>query len=105
MTFIIGHLSHDILHYKMNVLFYFLVFAFSLLVDIVPFVGPPAWTVMVFFQIRFHLNIWLVLVVGVPGSAIGRYLYSLYIPFISERFIKAKKTEDLHFIGGQHSTQ
>jgi hypothetical protein len=27
---------------------YFFVFLASLLVDVVPFIGPPAWTVMVF---------------------------------------------------------
>jgi|SRR5215831_10775179 len=85
----------------MTILIYFLVFIASLLVDIVPFVGPPAWTVMVFFQVQFDLDIWLVLIIGVTGSAIGRYLYSLYIPFISEKLIKPAKNADLHFIGGK----
>jgi membrane protein DedA with SNARE-associated domain len=57
-------------------LYYFLVFIGSLLVDLIPFVGPPAWTVMVFFQMRYDLNIWAVIVTGVIGSAIGRYLLS-----------------------------
>ncbi|HET9825465.1 MAG TPA: hypothetical protein VFP87_09025, partial [Chitinophagaceae bacterium] len=83
----------------MIVLIYFLVFIGSLMVDLVPLIGPPAWTVMVFFQIKFHLNIWLVLVVGVTGSAIGRYLYSNYIFYLSNRFIKPEKNADLQFIG------
>ncbi len=83
----------------MNILIYFLVFIGSLIVDIVPFIGPPAWTVMVFFQVRFRLNVWLVLIIGVPGSAIGRYLYSSYIHRLSDRFIKPQKNEDLVFIG------
>src|SRR5881396_1300187 len=83
----------------MNILIYFLVFIGSLIVDIVPFIAPPAWTVMVFFQVRFKLNIWLVLIIGVPGSAIGRYLYSSYIHRLSDRFIKPQKNEDLVFIG------
>jgi len=83
----------------MFVLAYFLVFAVSLLVDVVPFVGPPAWTVMVFFQVHYQLDIWLVLFIGVTGSAIGRYVYSGYIPGISDRFIKPSKTADLQFIG------
>jgi membrane protein DedA with SNARE-associated domain len=78
---------------------YFLVFLGSLIVDMVPFIGPPAWTVMVFLQVRFRLNIWLVLFMGVPGSAIGRYLYSNYIYRLSDRFIKRQKKEDLKFIG------
>lgn len=85
----------------MNILIYILVFLASLLVDIVPFIGPPAWMVMVFFQMRFGLNIWIVLVVGVTGSAIGRYLYSVYIYLLSRHFIKPQKNEDLQFIGGK----
>jgi len=87
----------------MNILVYLLVFLASLLVDVVPFVGPPAWTVMVFFQVRYGLDIWTVLFFGVTGSAIGRYLYSSYIPFLSDRFIKPQKNDDLHFIGSKLS--
>jgi membrane protein YqaA with SNARE-associated domain len=83
----------------MNVLSYFFVFIGSLIVDVVPFIGPPAWTVMVFFRLRFQLNIWLVLIVGVSGSAIGRYLYSNYIHRLSNRFINVRKNEDLAFVG------
>jgi membrane protein DedA with SNARE-associated domain len=87
----------------MTFLIYLLVFIAALLVDVVLFIGPPAWTVMVFFQLQFGLNIWLVLIVGVTGSAIGRYIYSLYIPLISERIIKPSKNADLQFIGGKFS--
>ena len=79
--------------------YYASVFIASLLVDLVPFIGPPAWTVMVFFQMKYGLNIWLVLIVGVLGSTIGRYLLSLYIPALSERFINVQKKEDIEFIG------
>lgn len=68
-------------------LYYVLVFISSLLVDLIPFIGPPAWSVMVFFLIKFHLNIWLVLVVGVVGSAVGRYLMTLYIPRVTSKVI------------------
>ena len=78
---------------------YIFVFSSSFLVDLLPFVGPPAWTVMVYFQIKYGLNIWLVLVTGVLGSATGRYILSLYIPYFSEKLIKNQKTEDLKFIG------
>jgi membrane protein DedA with SNARE-associated domain len=88
----------------MSFLLYFLVFLASFLVDVIPFIGPPAWTVMVFFQVSFKLDIWWVLVAGVIGSAIGRYVYSLYIPLISDRFIKEQKNEDLKFIGSKFKT-
>lgn len=80
-------------------LFYLLVFLFSILVDVVPFIGPPAWTVMVFFQLKYNLNIWWVLIAGVIGSTIGRYILTLYIPFISEKFINQQKDDDLRFLG------
>lgn len=83
----------------MNILIYILVFLASLVVDIVPFIGPPAWMVMVFFQIRFGLNIWIVIITGVMGSAIGRYLYSAYIYLLSKHFITPQKNDDLQFIG------
>lgn len=78
---------------------YLLVFFMSFLVDSVPFIGPPAWTVMVFFQMRYHLNIWVVLVVGVIGSALGRYALSKYIPYLSLKVIRKEKNEDIQFVG------
>ncbi|QEC66603.1 hypothetical protein FRZ67_04555 [Panacibacter ginsenosidivorans] len=83
----------------MDVTLYIFVFLASLLVDVIPLIGPPAWLVMVFFQVKYGLNIWLVLVVGVTGSAIGRYLYSCYVFYFANHFIKPQKNEDMQFIG------
>lgn len=80
---------------------YVLVFVASLIVDVIPFVGPPAWIVMVFFQMRYGLNIWTVLACGVPGSALGRYIYSKYIPYLSNRIIKQEKNQDVQFVGSK----
>ena len=85
----------------MDVLLYILVFIAALAVVLIPFFGPPAWTVMVFLQMRYGLNIWPVLIVGVVGSAIGRYLYSLYIPYFSSRLLKQQKNEDMMYIGSR----
>lgn len=71
----------------------------SFMVDIIPFLGPPAWTVMVFFQMRYSLNIWYVLIAGVSGSTVGRYCLGKYIPVLSRKFIKVQKNEDIQFIG------
>src|SRR6478672_9293717 len=84
-------------------LVYFFVFLFSLLVDLIPFIGPPAWTVMVFLYLKYDLNIWVVLVCGVIGSAIGRYLFALYIPYISSKVLNARKETDLHYLGDKLS--
>ena len=85
--------------FQIQMLHYLFVFISSFLVDLVPFMGPPAWTVMVFFQARYSLNIWVVLVIGVLGSTLGRYMLSRYIPALSAKIIKPKKNADIQFIG------
>jgi len=78
---------------------YVLVFSGALLFDIVPFPFPPAFSIMIFLQIQFDLNIWLVITIGVAGSILGRYILTLYIPFISEQLFKTSKNEDVQFLG------
>jgi membrane protein DedA with SNARE-associated domain len=78
---------------------YLLAFALSLFVDLIPFIGPPAWMAMVYCQIKYDLNVWLVIVVGVIGSTLGRYVLALYMPYISSKLVSQKKDEDLQFVG------
>ena len=76
-----------------------LVFIGSFIVDMLPFFGPPAWTVMVFLQMKFSLNVWAVLVAGVLGSTLGRYFLSKYIPYLSAKIINQHTITDIEFIG------
>jgi len=78
---------------------YLLVFLGAFLFDVVPIPFPPAFTIMVFLQIMFHLNIWLVIVIGVAGSILGRYILTLYIPFLAGKIFKQSKNEDVEFLG------
>jgi membrane protein YqaA with SNARE-associated domain len=78
---------------------YFAVFLGALAVDLIPIFAPPAWTIMVVLLIKFDLNPWIVLFVGVLGSTIGRYIFSLYIPKVSDKIIKARKNDELEFLG------
>jgi membrane protein DedA with SNARE-associated domain len=78
---------------------YLLVFLGSFLFDVVPVPFPPAFTIMVFLQIMFDLNIWWVIATGVVGSILGRYILTLYIPFLSGKFFKQSKNEDIEFLG------
>ena len=78
---------------------YLLVFVGALLFDIVPFPFLPAFTIMIFLQITFHLNPWLVIIIGVVGSVLGRYILFLYIPLLTNKYIKASKNEDVQFLG------
>lgn len=82
-------------------LMYLAVFFASLGVDLIPFFGPPAWMAMVFFLTKYDLNPWLVLAAGVPGSVLGRYLLSQYIPKISDRMVNKRKSDELKFVGGK----
>jgi membrane protein DedA with SNARE-associated domain len=52
---------------------YLLVFLGAVLFDIVPFPFAPAFTIMVFLQILFDLNVWTVTIIGVTGSVLGIY--------------------------------
>ena len=78
---------------------YPVVFLAALGVDLIPVFAPPAWTLMVFFLVKFDLNPWMVLFAGVTGSALGRYIFSLYIPKVSGKLIKRRKDQELEFVG------
>ncbi len=80
---------------------YLLVFLGALLFDIVPFPFPPAFTIMVFIQMLFKLNIWLVLIIGVAGSVLGRYILLLYASIIADKFLKTTKNNDIQFLGAK----
>ncbi len=76
-----------------------LVFLGALLFDIVPFPFLPAFTIMTFLQLYFHLNLWASICIGVVGSILGRYILTLYIPYISNAYFKPAKNEDIIFLG------
>jgi hypothetical protein len=78
---------------------YVAIFLGSLAVDLVPVVAPPAWTLMAFLLVKYHLNLWPVLAVGVPGSALGRYLFSLYITKFSDMVMARWKKDELRYFG------
>ena len=78
---------------------YLLVFVGSLGVDLIPIMAPPAWTIMAFCIVKYRLNPWMVLAIGVPASALGRYLFSLYIPKFSDKVLARRKKEELNYVG------
>jgi len=80
---------------------YTLVFLGTVLMDITPFPLPPAFTIMILLQIMFGLPIWPVIVIGVIGSIVGRYILTLYIPAVSNRIFKPAKNEDIQFLGNK----
>jgi membrane protein DedA with SNARE-associated domain len=75
------------------------------LVDIVPLPLPPAFTVMIFLQIKFDLNVWAVIGIGVIGSILGRYILTMYIPYVSGKIFKKAKNDDVQMLGTKMKAQ
>jgi len=84
---------------------YALVFFGAMAVDITPLPLPPAFTVMVFLQIRYHLPIEPVIAVGVAGSIMGRLILTLYIPKVATHIFNQSKNEDVQFLGNKLKTE
>ena len=47
----------------------------------------------------YDLNIWLVILTGVTGSILGRYVLTLYIPKIAGKIFNPAKNEDVQYLG------
>jgi membrane protein YqaA with SNARE-associated domain len=54
---------------------------------------------MVPLQIMFKLNTWLVIIIGVIGSILGRYVLTLYIPLLADKIFKPEKNKEVQFLG------
>ena len=78
---------------------YLLVFFAALVVDTIPVFAPPAWILLIFLLVKFKLNPWLTVVIGVTGSTIGRYLLTRYVPRISSRLVNRREDMNLRYIG------
>jgi len=79
------------------------VFIGAFLFDVIPLPGPPAWMIMLFLYLKYDLNMWVVLTIGVTGSVLGRYIMSLYFGKLSHHFINDQKNTDLTFLGDKLS--
>jgi membrane protein YqaA with SNARE-associated domain len=78
---------------------YVLVFFAALAVDTIPIFAPPAWIVLVVLLVKFELNPWLTVAIGVTGSTIGRYILTRYIPKISSSLVNRREDANLRYIG------
>jgi membrane protein YqaA with SNARE-associated domain len=78
---------------------YLLVFFAALAVDTIPIFAPPAWILLVALLVKFQLNPWLTVIIGVIGSTIGRYILTRYIPRVSSRLVNRQEDANLRYIG------
>ena len=56
---------------------------------------------MISFQLYFHLDIWTVLILGVVGSILGRFILTLYIAKVSDKIFNHEKNEDVIYLGNK----
>jgi membrane protein YqaA with SNARE-associated domain len=80
---------------------YLLVFLAALAVDTIPVFAPPAWILLVVLLVKFDLNPWLTVLIGVTGSTIGRYILTRYIPKISSSIVNRREDANLRYIGSK----
>jgi membrane protein YqaA with SNARE-associated domain len=80
---------------------YLLVFFAALAVDTIPVFAPPAWILLVVLLVKFDLNPWLTIVLGVTGSTIGRYILTRYIPRVSSSIVNRREDANLRYIGSK----
>jgi len=78
---------------------YLWAFLIGVAFDLVPIIGPPVWTGLVLLLVKTDANPWGVLAAGVPGSVLGRYVLSLYTPWLSKKIIKQRKNDEFQFVG------
>jgi len=78
---------------------YLAAFAAALLVDTVPVFAPPAWTILAFMIIRWKLNPWGIIAAGALGSVIGRYILTLYMPYVSAKIFRPSENDNIAFLG------
>src|SRR5262245_18591600 len=78
---------------------YVVVFLSAVAVDSIPVFAPPAWPLLVFLQIHYELSVWVVILLGVTGTTLGRFLLSLYIPWVGHKILNRRGNGKLEFLG------
>ena len=78
---------------------YVAVFLSAVAVDSIPIFAPPAWPILIFFLVHYELNVWLVILLGVTGTTLGRFFLSLYIRWVGHKVLNCREDKNLEFLG------
>jgi membrane protein YqaA with SNARE-associated domain len=78
---------------------FLLLFIAVIVVNILPAFAPPTWTLLVFFLVEYKLPLPQVILLGVFGATIGRFILSQYIDWFAEHLFNKKEEENLQFLG------
>ncbi len=71
------------------------------LVNLLPAFAPPTWSVLVFALIKFGLVLPYVVVIGVIGATLGRFILSQYIHWFSEQLFNERQEQNLRYLGNK----
>ena len=78
---------------------YLQIFAAAVLVDLLPFVAPPAWIVLTYYLVRHQLPVAPVLLSGVCGVTVGRLILATVVGWVGTRVLSEEENENLRFLG------
>ena len=78
---------------------YALVFLIAFGLNLLPVFTPPTWTVLAFFHIRWHLDLWILAVGGAAAAAGGRFVLAKASSSIVRYFPK-KYVENVEYLRG-----
>jgi len=78
---------------------YLAAFGAALLVDTIPVFAPPAWIILAFIIVKWQPNPWGIIAAGAAGSVIGRYVLTLYMPYVSAKIFRRSENDNISFLG------
>jgi hypothetical protein len=78
---------------------YLVAFGAALLVDTIPVFAPPAWTILAFIIVKWKPDPWGIIAAGATGSVIGRYILTLYMPYVSAKIFRPWENKNISFLG------
>ncbi len=84
-------------------MWYVIAFFAAITVDSIPVFAPPVWTILVIIIANAAVNPWLLLIVGVVGSCLGRLFLMAYIPKVGKKTLSEAEYDNLGFLGEQFS--
>ncbi|MCX6803965.1 MAG: hypothetical protein NTY48_05355 [Candidatus Diapherotrites archaeon] len=69
------------------------------IVNVIPAMAPPTWAVLSFFNITRSQNIWVLVIVGVSASTIGRFCLAKLSGYLTNQFVSKEKKREFIGIG------
>jgi membrane protein DedA with SNARE-associated domain len=82
---------------------YLFLLGLVIFVNCLPAFAPPTWTLLVFFLTAYDLNLAAIVLCGVLGATIGRYILSHYSLWLSDKIFNKRKHENLNYLGNRIS--